>query len=196
LYWVLNEPKTTGYIVMINRIKKAMVTVLFSLSSLFVFNSQAHADDLKVGDMAPDFTLVDQHGNDVSLGAQKGKWVVLYFYPKDDTPGCTTEACSFRDNINKLITQKAVVLGVSVDSKDSHKAFSEKHELPFSLLADVDGNVAQKYDAILDLKIIKFAKRNSFIIDKQGKIAKVYRDVDPSEHVRNVIADLTKLQNQ
>ncbi|GAB6070632.1 thioredoxin-dependent thiol peroxidase [Thiomicrorhabdus hydrogeniphila] len=180
---------------MFNRIKSVVITLLFSLSSFVVFNSQAQADDLKVGDMAPGFTLIDQHGNNVSLSAQKGKWVVLYFYPKDDTPGCTTEACSFRDNINRLITQQAVILGVSVDSKDSHIEFSKKHNLPFSLLADEDGKVAKKYDAILDLKLIKFAKRNSFIIDKQGKIAKIYRDVDPSEHVRDVIADLTKLQN-
>ncbi|MDX1353040.1 MAG: peroxiredoxin, partial [Thiomicrorhabdus sp.] len=106
------------------------------------------------------------------------------------------EACSFRDNINRRIAQKAVVIGVSVDSKKSHQAFSEKYKLPFSLLADKDAIVARKYDALLDLKVVKFAKRHSFIIDKQGKIAKIYRDVNPKEHVRQVMKDLQDLQQQ
>lgn len=174
--------------------KKIIMTICFGLTSLFIQSSHAEAKELKIGDTAPDFQLLNQHGEKISLSSQRGHWVVLYFYPKDDTPGCTTEACSFRDNINRLIAQKAVVLGVSVDDTVSHKAFAEKHELPFSLLADVNGKVAKKYNAILDLVVMKFAKRHSFIIDKQGKIAKIYRDVNPREHVRIVMADLKKLQ--
>ncbi|WP_321322831.1 peroxiredoxin [Thiomicrorhabdus sp.] len=175
--------------------KKILITICFSLTSLLILSPQVKANELKIGDTAPDFQLLNQHGEKISLSSQRGHWVVLYFYPKDDTPGCTTEACSFRDNINKLIAQKAVILGVSVDDTASHKAFAEKHDLPFSLLADVNGDVARKYDAILDLKVIKFAKRNSFIIDKEGRIAKIYRDVNPREHVRIVMADLKKLQS-
>ena len=173
---------------------KLLVTIYFGLSSIFMVNSQAQASELKIGDKAPDFELINQYGERVSLHSQQGKWVVLYFYPKNDTPGCTTEACSFRDNINKLIAQQAVILGVSVDNKESHQAFSKKYKLPFSLLADENATVAKQYNAVLDLKVVKFAKRHSFIIDKEGKIAKIYRDVNPKEHVREVMADLKKLQ--
>lgn len=150
--------------------------------------------DIEIGQTAPDFTLTDQHNQSITLSQQKGQWVVLYFYPKNDTPGCTKEACSFRDNINKLISQKAVILGVSVDSVSSHQDFSKKYQLPFSLLADEDGKVASQYDALLDLKLIKFAKRHSFIIDPAGKVVRIYRDVDPQEHVREVLKDLKSLQ--
>ncbi|HHT00406.1 MAG TPA: peroxiredoxin [Thiomicrospira sp.] len=176
--------------------KKLFIPICISLMSIFVLSSQAYAKELKTGDMAPSFELFNQHKEKISLISQRGHWVVLYFYPKNDTPGCTTEACSFRDNINKLIAQKAIILGVSVDDTLSHKAFSEKYKLPFSLLADVDGQVAKSYGAILDLQVIKFAKRHSFIIDPEGRIAKVYRDVNPREHVRIVMSDLKKLQKQ
>ncbi|BCN93085.1 peroxiredoxin [Thiomicrorhabdus immobilis] len=122
--------------------------------------------------------------------------MVLYFYPKDDTPGCTTEACSFRDNINRLIAQDAVVLGVSLDSQKSHAEFAENHKLPFDLLADESGKVAKSYGALLDLKVFKYAKRHSFIINPQGHIAKIYRDVNPKQHVREVLQDLHSLQTQ
>lgn len=176
--------------------KKLFITICFGISSFVIATTQAYAESLKVGDVAPGFELMNQHGESISLDAQKGKWVVLYFYPKNDTPGCTTEACSFRDNINSLIAQEAVILGVSVDNAESHKEFSQKYKLPFSLLADEEAVVAKKYDAVLDLKVIKFAKRHSFIIDPQGKIAKIYRDVDPREHVREVMADLKTFQNK
>ncbi|BBP46796.1 peroxiredoxin [Thiosulfatimonas sediminis] len=149
---------------------------------------------LQIGDTAPSFSLQDQHQKMVSLEDQLGKWVVLYFYPKNDTPGCTTEACSFRDNINHLIAQQAVILGVSVDSVASHKDFSEKFKLPFSLLADENGKVAAQYDAILNLGVVKFARRHSFIIDPTGKIARIYRNVDPQKHVADILKDLKQLQ--
>lgn len=167
------------------------------VSTLFfgLYTQTAQAASLKVGDIAPDFSLKNQNGKSVSLSQYKGHWVVLYFYPKDDTPGCTTEACSFRDNINQLIAQKATIIGVSVDSEDSHQAFQSKHKLPFDLLADKDGLVAKRYDSLLDLLVVKFAKRHTFIINPQGRIAKIYTDVDPKEHVRIVLADLKALQS-
>jgi len=170
---------------------KWMVVIMFG----FLNWSVASAEVLKVGDAAPGFELSNQHGEMVSLEAQRGKWVVLYFYPKDNTPGCTTEACSFRDGINALIAKDAVVLGVSVDNKESHLSFAKEYNLPFSLLADDDAVVAGLYNALLDLKIIKFAKRHSFIIDPNGIIRKIYRNVDPDKHVREVMADLKQLQS-
>jgi len=155
-----------------------------------------HASALVEGDIAPDFTLTNQSGTAVQLSAYQGKWVVLYFYPKNETPGCTTEACSFRDNINRLIAQDATVLGVSLDSVDSHKAFAENHRLPFDLLADEQGEVARAYDSLSDFKVFKFAKRHSFIIDPKGKIAKVYRQVSPKQHVYEVMEDLKALKSQ
>lgn len=154
----------------------------------------AQAQTLQVGEMAPDFSLKNQHDQTVTLSQFKGHWIVLYFYPKDETPGCTTEACSFRDNINKLIAQKATILGVSVDSVSSHKEFQTKHKLPFDLLADKEGLVAKQYDSLLDLIVMKFAKRHTFIINPEGRIAKIYTDVDPKEHVQIVLTDLKALQ--
>ena len=181
------------------KMKKIVTASVLSIVALFssFFNTSVSAanSDLKVGDMAPAFELVNQFGETISLESQQGQWVVLYFYPKNDTPGCTTEACSFRDNINALIAQEAVILGVSADDKASHAEFAKKYKLPFSLLADEDTQVASLYGSVLDLKVVKFAKRHSFIIDPQGKIAKIYRDVDPDKHVREVMADLKQFQD-
>ncbi|NPA72640.1 MAG: peroxiredoxin [Gammaproteobacteria bacterium] len=156
--------------------------------------SAAVADELQIGDVAPNFELLNQQGELIRLSAYQGQWVVLYFYPKNDTPGCTAEACSFRDNINHLIDQKSVILGVSVDSIESHKKFSEKFNLPFSLLADSDATVTKEYGALLNLLFMKFAKRHSFIIDPTGTIVKIYREVDPDIHVVEVLKDLKQLQ--
>lgn len=160
----------------------------------FLTNVFAANSELKVGDKAPNFTLSNQSAKSITLQDYLGKWVVLYFYPKDDTPGCTTEACSFRDSINHLIAQQAVVLGISLDSQQSHQEFAKTHNLPFDLLADESGDVTRQYGALLDLKVIKFAKRHSFIIDPKGNIAKIYRDVNPKEHVAEVMQELKELQ--
>lgn len=156
----------------------------------------AMADGLEVGKPAPDFTLMDQTGQPVSLHDFKGKWVVLYFYPKDDTPGCTKEACSFRDNIRSLIAQNAVVLGVSVDDQQSHQDFEKKYELPFKLLSDPKGEVAKQYGSLLNLFLFKIAKRHSFIIDPNGNLAKIYRSVSPDDHVTEILRDLKQLQSK
>ncbi len=159
------------------------------------YSLTAHAQ-LQVGQTAPSFALYDQHQHLQKLDDYRGQWVVLYFYPKDDTPGCTAEACSFRDNINKLIAKQAVILGVSVDNTDDHKTFAAKYNLPFSLLADPEGKVAKQYDALLDLKVLRFAKRHSFIIDPQGRIVRIYRSVDPQRHVAEILKDLEDLQQK
>jgi peroxiredoxin Q/BCP len=173
------------------------LSILIKACILFIsvsFSQLVLAESLKIGDLAPSFQLSDQHGEMISLNQYQGQWVVLYFYPKDDTPGCTKEACSFRDNINHLINQQAVILGVSIDSIESHQAFATKFDLPFSLLADKDATVSKNYDVVLNLGFMKLAKRHSFIIDPNGKIAKIYRDVDPDEHVQQVLEDLKSLQ--
>ncbi len=149
---------------------------------------------LPVGQVAPDFSLVDQNGKTHTLSEYKGKWVILYFYPKDDTPGCTKEACSFRDDILKLRKLGAQVLGVSLDSAESHARFAQKYGLPFPLLADEEGKVTEQYGALQSLGVVKFAKRYTYLIDPEGKIRKVYQKVDPSKHAGEIIADLEQFQ--
>jgi peroxiredoxin Q/BCP len=158
---------------------------------LALFSVQAQA--LTLGDVAPEFALMDQHEKTVRLSDFRGQWVVLYFYPKADTPGCTTEACSFRDQVNQVIAKQAVILGVSTDAPKEQLAFARKYQLPFSLLADVEGDVSRSYDSLLSLGFMKFAKRNSFLIDPQGKIAKAYWGVDPQTHVQDILNDLRRL---
>lgn len=147
----------------------------------------------KVGQPAPDFNLPDAKGNMHTLAEYGGKWTVLYFYPKDDTPGCTKEACSFRDDLAQLDKLGAQVVGVSVDDTDSHAKFAEKYHLPFPLLADKDGKVADSYGALNDFYVAKFAKRYTFLIDPHGNIAKSYLSVDTSRHSQEIIDDLQRL---
>jgi len=154
-----------------------------------VFNTNAK-DELIKGMQAPDFTLVDQDNIKRSLKDYSGEWVVLYFYPKDDTPGCTTEACSFRDNIEIINNLKANILGVSVDSQESHKDFSDKYSLPFPILADINGEVAKKYDSFGSFVGFKYASRHTFIINPAGKIHKIYKKVNPSKHAAEIILEL------
>ena len=154
----------------------------------------AQADGLKPGDPAPGFALIDQAGQTRALADYRGQWLVLYFYPKDDTPGCTTEACNFRDDISALTALGVQVLGVSTDDRASHARFAEKFHLPFPLLADTDGSTARAYGALLGFGPLKFAKRHSFIVGPDGRIAKIYRDVQPATHSREIRDDLKALQ--
>jgi peroxiredoxin Q/BCP len=144
------------------------------------------------GQPAPPFKLADQTGKFHTLDDYRGDWVILYFYPKDDTPGCTQEACAFRDDLHKLTALGAKVIGVSVDDSASHAAFASKYHLPFPLLADEGGKVAESYGALRNLGIVKFAKRYTFLIDPQGKIAKQYLKVDTSRHSEEIVADLAR----
>jgi len=146
------------------------------------------------GSSAPDFTLPSQEGSSVSLKDYRGKWVVLYFYPKDQTPGCSREAHNFQVDQPKYAERNAVVLGVSLDSVDSHKKFCAKEGLNFKLLADTDHRVTDSYGSLTNLGLVKFAARHSFLIDPSGKIAKAYTSVDPLKHSAEVLAELDRLQ--
>lgn len=148
----------------------------------------------RAGTVAPDFTLPSQESSSVSLKDYRGNWVVLYFYPKDQTPGCTREAHNFQADQSKYAERHAVVLGVSVDSVDSHKKFCAKEGLNFKLLADRDGSVSNAYGSLTDFGVVKFAARHTFLIDPSGKFAKVYTSVDPAHHSEEVLAELDQLQ--
>jgi len=170
---------------------KLLITALTGL----LLASNVFAESISVGQLAPNFKLADQQNKFLQLFDLRGQWVVLYFYPKDQTPGCTKEACNFRDNISGIKAKNAVVLGVSVDDNESHSAFAEKHDLPFKLLSDTDGKIAEQYGALRNLWVTKIAKRHSFIIDPEGKIAKIYRKVSPASHVGEIVSDLDELQS-
>lgn len=146
-----------------------------------------------VGSNAPDFTLPSPEGS-VSLKDYRGQWVVLYFYPKDQTPGCSREAHNFQVDQPKYAERSAVVLGVSVDSVDSHKKFCAKEGLNFKLLADTDHKVSDSYGSLTNLGIVKFSARHTFLIDPNGKVAKAYTSVDPLKHSQEVLAELDVLQ--
>ena len=171
-------------------------TMLFSVFFLGVMPVSATQNELTIGTKAPDFTLQDQSGKPRTLSEMKGQWVVLYFYPKDETPGCVAEACSFRDNIVAIKAKNTLVLGVSVDNNESHEKFAENHQLPFILLADPGGKVAKRYGSLMNLFVFKIAKRHSFIIDPQGIITKIYRQVNPQTHVAEILQDLMELQGK
>jgi peroxiredoxin Q/BCP len=147
------------------------------------------------GSTAPDFTLPSQESS-VSLKDYRGSWVVLYFYPKDQTPGCTREAHNFQADRAKYAAKHAVVLGVSVDSVESHKKFCAKEGLNFKLLADSDGHVSRAYGSLTNLGVVKFAARHTFLIDPSGKVARAYTSVDPARHSEEVLAALDQLQKQ
>jgi thioredoxin-dependent peroxiredoxin len=147
----------------------------------------------RVGQSAPAFSLQDQEGKLHKLSDYSGKWLVLYFYPKDDTPGCTQEACAFRDDLHHLTALGAVVVGISVDDSRSHAEFAKKYHLPFPLLADSAGVVSTQYGVLLNLGVFKMAKRYTFLINPQGKIGKVYDKVETSRHSQEIIDDLKRL---
>ena len=156
--------------------------------------SKAAGDGLKVGQKAPEFTVVNDEGQKMKLSDFKGKKVVLYFYPKDDTPGCTTEACAFRDGIDEITDRGAVVLGVSADSVESHKKFKDKFELNFPLLADADKKITQAYGTWKEKSMYgkKYMgiERTTFIIDEQGKISHIFPKVKVDEHYDEVVEAL------
>lgn len=148
----------------------------------------------QAGETAPDFTLPSQDGSSVSLHDFHGRWVVLYFYPKDGTSGCTLEAHNFQHDIAKYETDNAVILGVSVDSTGSHKEFCAQQGLTFKLLADTDKQVSAQYGSLMNLVAMKIAKRNTFLIDPQGRIRKVWTGVNPGPHSAEVLTELAQLK--
>ncbi|MBY6204777.1 peroxiredoxin [Halomonas denitrificans] len=149
-----------------------------------------------VGEPAPEFELVDQYGDAYSLDDFSGRWLVLYFYPRADTPGCTTEACNFRDNIYAIRGAGAEVVGISVDSVEDQKAFSDKYKLPFPVLSDVGGGTSDAYGVLREMGSTGIANRETFLIDPQGVIVKHYEQVDPETHTQDVVADLQDLRDE
>ena len=154
----------------------------------------AFAAGPQVGDAAPTFHLQDQNGHWHTPADFHGHWLVMYFYPKDFTPGCTTEVCTFRDDIAKLRKAGADVVGVSLDDVKSHADFAAKYHVPFPLLSDADSSVSTTYGVLTSHLGMRYAKRTTFLIDPQGKIAKVYVDVDPEKNSAQVMNDLATLK--
>lgn len=168
-----------------------------TLAVLLAWLGAAYADGPALGAAAPEFKLQDQNGKWHELKDYRGKWVALYFYPKDLTPGCTTQACEFRDNIFAFRDAGAQILGVSVDDVESHKKFSEKHGLPFPILADSGKETAKKYGVLKTfLGTMELAQRDTFLIDPQGRLVKHYPDVDPKGHSQIVLNDIKGMQKK
>lgn len=167
------------------------VITLVVFCSGFAFSLAAAGDIPEAGQKAPAVNLPSQDGSKVSLKDFRGKWVVLYFYPKDNTPGCTIEAHNFQRDLSKYQEKNAVILGVSVDSAESHQGFCTKQSLTFKLLADTEKKVVAEYGSLRENGI---AARNTFLIDPQGKVAKVWTSVKPSEHSEEVLAALSEMQ--
>lgn len=165
--------------------------VLVSLFFWYQINNTGNIP--KIGQAAPSFSLPDQDGKMHSLAEYRGKWLVLYFYPKDDTPICTKEACAFRDDFSKINAAGANLLGVSLDSEASHAKFAKKNRLPFPLLADTSGKVTQEYGILENLILFRIAKRNTFLIDPKGNVAKIYSNVQVYAHVNEILNDLKRL---
>ena len=178
--------------------KTRILIVLLGLGviSLAPALTNAFSSMPEVGQAAPDFSLKNQDGKQVSLKDYRGKWVVLYFYPKDFTGGCTLEAHNFQRDIASYEKANAVILGVSVDTEDSHKSFCAKEGLSFKLLADTENKVSTTYGSIMEYQGNKLSARNTFVIDPQGKIARVFEKVKPQAHSEEVLAALAELQKK
>jgi peroxiredoxin Q/BCP len=173
---------------------KSLARALALAAVLVAASRPAAAGVLAVGDHAPAVSLPSQEGTTVTLDQYKGKWVVLYFYPKDFTSGCTAEAHNFQRDLAKYEKANAVILGVSVDTVDSHKGFCAKEGLSFKLLSDTEAAVSKAYASASDLMGKTYSARNTFLIDPSGVIRKVYLKVNPETHSDDLLADLAQLQ--
>src|SRR5437773_4962903 len=173
---------------------KIFLSAIGGLVTLTLMQAAETQKQPEAGKAAPDFSLTTGDGSQVSVKEYEGKWVVLYFYPKDFTSGCTLEAHNFQRDLSKYEQAGAVVLGVSVDTAQSHKDFCAKEGLAFKLLADPDAKVSTEYGSVMDYKGAKMAARNTFLINANGDIAKVYTGVKPAEHSEQVLKDLAALK--
>ena len=176
------------------KIKNTVLSAIIALATFTCMAATESQTQPEVGKPAPDFSLSTGDGSQVSLKDYHGKWVILYFYPKDFTSGCTLEAHNFQRDIAKYGDVGAVILGVSVDTAQSHKDFCTKEGLNFKLLADPDAKVSTEYGSVMDYKGQKLAARNTFIINPDGEVAKVYTGVKPAEHSEQVLKDLAELK--
>ena len=171
----------------------AIAVVIIAGASLWAMNLRAGDKAPAVGSEAPDFTLNSQDGKPINLHDFRGKWVVLYFYPKDMTTGCTIEAHNFQRDLAKYDAKNAVILGVSVQDEKSHQEFCAKESLNFKLLADTKHEVSEKYDSLTNYGVAKLSARHTFLIDPTGKVRKVWTDVDVKKHSDEVLAALDEL---
>jgi peroxiredoxin Q/BCP len=171
-----------------------LVVVIAVVIAVAAFAFKPGAPAPLLGTAAPDFTLNSQDGTPVSLHDYRGKWVVLYFYPKDFTSGCTLEAHNFQRDLPEYEKKNAAILGISVQSSDSHKQFCSKEGLSFKLLADTNHAVTAAYGSVMNLGVAKLSARHTFLIDPQGMIVKEYPSVSPSRHSEEVLAELVRLQ--
>jgi thioredoxin-dependent peroxiredoxin len=174
----------------------ALLVVVVVILAFFVPRLFSRSARPAEGSVAPDFELPSEDGTRISLRDYRGKWVVLYFYPKDQTAGCTREAHEFQADQPRYAERNAVVLGVSLDSVDSHRSFCAKQGLSFKLLADTDHRVTDAYGSLTNLGLVKFAARNTFLIDPAGKVSKVYLSVNPVGHSRSVLEQLDRLEGR
>jgi len=173
-----------------------LIVAVLAIAVGFVFVNVYAADQTmpSAGQVAPTFTLPSQDGSQIALDSFRGKWVVLYFYPKDMTPGCTIEAHNFQRDLAKYEAANAVIVGVSVDTPESHKQFCTKESLTFRLLADPDHKVVDEYGSLGHFGTMTIANRNTFLINPEGKIVKVWTKVDPQHHSEEVLAELADLK--
>lgn len=172
----------------------AGLAAVLACAALFAFRTNAGDKAPAVGTAAPDFTLTSQDGTPVSLHDFKGKWVVLYFYPKDMTSGCTIEAHNFQRDLAKYTMLNAVILGVSMQDEKSHQEFCAKESLTFKLLADTKKQVSEKYDSVMNLGVAQLSARHTFLIDQNGVVRKVWTDVDVKRHSDDVLATIEEMQ--
>jgi len=171
-----------------------VAAVILAGVAVFVLGMRAGDKAPAVGTAAPDFTLNSQEGKPVSLSSFRGKWVVLYFYPKDFTSGCTVEAHNFQRDLAQYEKRNAVIVGVSMQDEDSHQKFCTKEGLSFKLLADTKHDVSSLYDSVMNMGVVKLSSRHTFLIDPQGTVRKVYLDVHPDKHSEELLAALDELQ--
>jgi peroxiredoxin Q/BCP len=198
-----NERHGTRLAIAGRRFAGDTMTRLHSLRSLMMLvllawlGAASAAEGPALGAAAPEFKLQDQNGKWHELKEYRGKWLALYFYPKDQTPGCTTQACEFRDNIFAFREAGAAIVGISVDDVESHKKFSEKHGLPFPILADASKQTARSYGVLKSyLGTMELAKRDTFLIDPEGRIVKRYSDVEPKGHSQIVLNDIREMKKK
>jgi len=171
---------------------KISIWGLVLIGGIFLISPGVFAKDIKIGGLAPNFNAIDDSGKGISLSDFRGKTVILYFYPKDDTPGCIIEAKEFSENSGNFQKLDAVVIGVSYDDLDSHRRFKQKYQIPFHLIVDSDKKISQAYgtDGVF------FASRQTFVINPEGKVQKIYYNVNPSGHASKILKDLSQAETQ